>query len=542
MISAGMIFVAVAGNADYVRSTSAGGGGGASGSMGQVPHRQIAHRQIAHQQIGGGWRALPPSFWLLLALAAGLRIAVFDLYATHHPDEALQYVEQAHRLVFGYGVVPWEFRYDIRSWLIPLLVAGPMQLGAWIDPHGAGYLIVPRVIIAMINFSPVIAAWYLGARVSRQHAIVAMAVTALWVESVYFSVQLLSESMAVACFLPAAAMLRTGALGPRMRTIVLAGMLLAFAGLLRFPCVPAIGVFAALTAGRDRRMWQGLLIGAIPVIVGGGVIDLAMGQLPYQWILNNYRMNIDSGWMARFGGMGPWVYLAEMGRHLPVVSALIATASLFAGRRFRPLLIAAWVNILIHQMIGHKEWRFLWLSIQILLILAAIGAVNLTRISLFGRRLRRPRGWVTTGVLLVLFGGASMAIAAGPYFRHEWRRDGGPSRLAARAVRDPGVCGLAVNREQNTDFGYGFVHRPIPLILLAKVALPSLSQPGATAEGFNAMLINDGLGAPTGFVSRRDCAGAGKNRVCLYTRPGGCRTNATSRRFEYQTVLVRSQL
>ena len=97
--------------------------------MGQVPHRQIAHRQI-----GSGWRALPPSFWLLLAVAAGLRIAAFDLYATHHPDEALQYIEQAHRLVFGYGVVPWEFRYDIRSWLIPLLVAGPMQLGAWIDP------------------------------------------------------------------------------------------------------------------------------------------------------------------------------------------------------------------------------------------------------------------------------------------------------------------------------------------------------------------------------------------------------------------------
>lgn len=534
MIRAGMIFVAGAGIADYARGTSAGADGGASGSMGQVPHRQI----------GGGWRALPPSFWVLLALAAGLRIAAFDLYATHHPDEALQYVEQAHRLVFGYGVVPWEFRYDIRSWLIPLLVAGPMQLGAWIDPHGAGYLIVPRGIIAMANFSPVIAAWYLGARVSRQHAIVAMAVTALWVESVYFSVQLLSESMAVACFLPAAAMLWTGALRQQMRfrMIVLAGMLLAIAGLLRFPYVPAIGVFAALTAGRDRRMWQGLLIGAIPVIVGGGAIDLAMGQLPYQWVLNNYRMNIDSGWMARFGGMGPWVYVAEMGRHLPVVSALIVTAALFAGRRFGPLLIAAWVNILVHQMIGHKEWRFLWMSIQILLVLAAIGAVNLTRMSLFGQRLKRPRGWATTGVLLVLFGGASMATAAGSYFRHEWRNDGGPSRLAARAVRDPAVCGLAVNREQNIDFGYGFVHRPIPLILLDKVALPSLSQPGATAAGFNAMLINDGVTPPAEFGSRHDCAGAGKDRVCLYTRPGGCSANATSRRFEYQAVLDRVML
>ena len=61
MIRAGMIFVAGAGIADYARGTSAGADGGASGSMGQVPHRQI----------GGGWRALPPSFWVLLALASG---------------------------------------------------------------------------------------------------------------------------------------------------------------------------------------------------------------------------------------------------------------------------------------------------------------------------------------------------------------------------------------------------------------------------------------------------------------------------------------
>ena len=83
---------------------------------------------------GRRWWRLPMIFWLVLAVGVALRIIAFNPYAAHHPDESIQYLEQAHRLVFGYGVVPWEFRYFIRSWLIPLGLAGPMQVGEWIAP------------------------------------------------------------------------------------------------------------------------------------------------------------------------------------------------------------------------------------------------------------------------------------------------------------------------------------------------------------------------------------------------------------------------
>jgi hypothetical protein len=33
----------------------------------------------------------------------------------HYPDEVMQSLEQAHRLVFGYGLVPREFRDGARS-------------------------------------------------------------------------------------------------------------------------------------------------------------------------------------------------------------------------------------------------------------------------------------------------------------------------------------------------------------------------------------------------------------------------------------------
>ena len=38
-------------------------------------------------------------FWGLLALAVLLRAFAFDPYAMHHPDEVLQYVEPAYRLL-----------------------------------------------------------------------------------------------------------------------------------------------------------------------------------------------------------------------------------------------------------------------------------------------------------------------------------------------------------------------------------------------------------------------------------------------------------
>ena len=41
----------------------------------------------------------------------------------YHPDEVFQILEQAHRAVFCYGIIPWEFRFGTRSWIPPGFVA-----------------------------------------------------------------------------------------------------------------------------------------------------------------------------------------------------------------------------------------------------------------------------------------------------------------------------------------------------------------------------------------------------------------------------------
>ena len=53
-----------------------------------------------------------------------------------HPDEIMQYLEPAHKAVFGNGVTYWEYFYGARQWLVPGLAAAvPSLLKAILGHH-----------------------------------------------------------------------------------------------------------------------------------------------------------------------------------------------------------------------------------------------------------------------------------------------------------------------------------------------------------------------------------------------------------------------
>ncbi|KAJ1757193.1 Mannosyltransferase aptg1, partial [Coemansia sp. RSA 1824] len=61
-----------------------------------------------------------PTFGMLLAL----RLVNAMLVQTYiHPDETWQSLEVAHKLVFGYGFVTWEWRHGLRGFAHPMLFA-----------------------------------------------------------------------------------------------------------------------------------------------------------------------------------------------------------------------------------------------------------------------------------------------------------------------------------------------------------------------------------------------------------------------------------
>ena len=181
----------------------------------------------------------PLAALVLLAVAVRLPLAFWP--NVNHPDEIFQYLEPAWRMLGHDGIVTWEWRDGIRSSFLPTLFVGPVLLGDWLAPGGAGAFIVPRLVVALASLSIVISAWFFGARVSRMHAIIAALVAAIWFEVVYFAPHTLSEPLATALIVPAALLLTDG---PSQKRLVIGGGLLALAFVWRFQYAPAMSVFA----------------------------------------------------------------------------------------------------------------------------------------------------------------------------------------------------------------------------------------------------------------------------------------------------------
>jgi GPI mannosyltransferase 3 len=69
------------------------------------------------------------ALFTIAAIAIALRlIPIAFVPSVNWPDEIFQVLEPAHRLAYGYGLVAWEFQLGVRSWLMPGLVAGIMEL------------------------------------------------------------------------------------------------------------------------------------------------------------------------------------------------------------------------------------------------------------------------------------------------------------------------------------------------------------------------------------------------------------------------------
>jgi len=132
----------------------------------------------------------------LIAFVARL-IPVLFYPSLAHPDETFQSVEQAHRIVYGLGLVPWEFVYGVRSWLLPGALAGLMEATRLIGDGPDYYLPVIAAAMAGLATAPVVCAFLWGRRFfGLTGAVVAASVVALAPELVYFGARTLSEAVA----------------------------------------------------------------------------------------------------------------------------------------------------------------------------------------------------------------------------------------------------------------------------------------------------------------------------------------------------------
>jgi len=475
-------------------------------------------------------------FWGLLALAVLLRALNFNAFAMHHPDEVLQYLEPAYRLLTGDGIVTWEYRYGMRGWLLPWLLAGPMALGQAIGGTALAGIIAARIAAAIVGLIPVVAGWHLGRRLSTTHGIVAMAVMAVWYEQIVFSTHLLTESLATSLFLGAAALVSDKEGRPR---VMAGGAMLALAVVFRFHYAIAAGVFALLALTNDWKRWGWLIAGAVPVLLVSGAVDLAMGQWPFEWIWTNIQLNLVEGRSARFGTQASWFFLQAIWGQWGWLTIAIFVFAMEAGKRYRPLLYAAVFNLAVHSVIGHKEYRFIELTSASLILLAAIGSVNVWHLLEQRRGKPLPAVPALAGLLLAWAGSSAWLGSGRPLDQWFGERSHGPE-LVYLAGRDARVCGLSTMMVEYWQLSRAYLGRPMPIVLLSNTPRPGarLKPPGPELASVNAVIADTGAKRLLPGYETVKCKGREPYERCLYVRPGPCVPTAQARENEVQRMLA----
>ncbi len=230
--------------------------------------------------------------WAILSGGLILRLAL-ALFTDNlsHPDENFQIFEQAHRLVFGYGLIPWEFRYSVRSWLTPGLTAFflyPFKWLGWDSPNI--YIPAIRIILGVLSLWLVYSAYLLGRKIAGMKAgLVAAFLCAFWYEIAYFSIRPLSEVWATTFFVAALAISyrESGVL-----RFVTAAFLLALTAALRIQYLPLVILyFIFIIYGIEIRKAALATLALVVTIVGAGALDaVTLGKF-YESYVNYIEIN-----------------------------------------------------------------------------------------------------------------------------------------------------------------------------------------------------------------------------------------------------------
>src|SRR5262249_33993933 len=146
------------------------------------------------RQSGGWWVGI---HWIAAIGLLARFVVAFVSLQINHPDELFQYLEQGHRLAFGYGYIPWEYRFGVRSWILPGFISvllGICKALHLTDPNT--YDLFIKVSFCLISVSVVYFAYIIGRRLASETAgRLSATFVACWYELIYFGHKAVPEAL-----------------------------------------------------------------------------------------------------------------------------------------------------------------------------------------------------------------------------------------------------------------------------------------------------------------------------------------------------------
>ena len=411
---------------------------------------------------------------LALAFLARAAVALSGDFIMH-PDEIMQYLEPAHRLVFGNGVTHWEYFYGARSWLVPGLAAAVMKL---FDAVGLGQptWYVGGVELVFCGVSLLIpAGMYFFARrhYGEATARVALVMGAFWYELVGFAHKPMTEFVATALLMSLLA-LAVRPVPDRLRVVSTAAALAVLATAIRVQYAPlALLVLGLIFLRTSRKM--PLALTAAGMVLAVGVQDAMAwdGGLFHSYV-TYVRVNIAADELI-VPESPAWEYLYWLAVASTGLAALCVPAAFGNPRRHALLLLLIAVVLVAHSTQSHKIYRFAFAVIPLYLM---VGADVLARLASRAQTRGRHPSLVAAATLAAAFAVVSVAgvLNALPYQaaayqartgltgRVDFVRNHDPVFAVYRHLSEaPGVAGVWHEDRQYFELpGYYHLHRAIP--------------------------------------------------------------------------------
>ncbi len=438
-------------------------------------------------------------------LGWALRVGLSLRSGIVHPDEIFQMEEPAHRLAFGYGIVAWEWRAGIRSWVFPYLFSLLMRVFGS-SAGSTAYLLAIKLLLSTASLVVVLTGYHWVRRIAGETAaLVAAFATALWYQLAIYASHPLSEVLATDFLLPG---LYLQCFSDGRRTRLIAGALLAStAACARIQLLPIVVLSTLLFCSDWRPRTLGYLAAAVmaPLCLSGLVDWLTWGH-PFQSVWKYVLVNLTVS--KRYGVDPWWWYLRDLAIRLNI---LLLAATLSVRRLPRMALIVA-ATVALFSFIPHKEERFLYPVWPLIVIMGSLGLYSLLQWQRLRDAVRLRAGWApAAAAIMVAVVSASSALRF-----HFWPGTADAIRLFDLLARDSSVCGIElVDVPWVNTGGYTHLHRDIP-IGVSKQMIPLI-------DASNNVLLTTRahLSAIDASYALLACSG-GAWGVCAYKRPGRC--------------------
>ncbi|WP_127088790.1 hypothetical protein [Aquabacter cavernae] len=477
----------------------------------------------------------PPLPWSMKLLLAGFLVASFAvklIVAWRFPnasyaDVTIQYLEQAHRLLTGQGLVPWEYVVGARSWLTAGLIAPGMKLAALAgggpDAQIMGALAVCSLFSLTLIVPTFLWGWRFGGPVG---AAICGALGAFWFETIYYAGHPLQDSFGTYCLVPALYLAYPNGPATGFRRLLAAGVLFGLATAFRMQLGPVAALCAIWVARTHPSRYLALGLGGILGLGVLGPLDWATFGVPFNSIIQYVKYQ---GSTIGETGDGKWGYVPWYNYPAWILAfysgafPLLLITGLIGARRLPLLLVVFVFNVVLLMAVEVKSPRYMYPGVPLVLTLCGIGMAELA--------LRLWEGKVRTSVLAA--GGIAFVVVmsgllgAFSHFSSHWQLGRG-TILATRQVNaDPNACGLAIVPAGTWWISGGYVSTD-PRIPLYGVDADS-PQAKQQASAFNYAITStetpdDPLPDLTalGFTNLGCRSNGSRGPACVWHRPGTC--------------------